>query len=152
MSILNAAAGEELNPLVKPPITQEQLRRYADASGDHNPIHLDEDAAHSVGLDGVIAHGMLSMAFLGQFVMQQISDTPGAYLAQLKVRFMNMVRLDDTLTCHGVVKARSHSDDHTHCLRARGAGESIMIECWAQNQKGEKVTMGEAVVTIPLTL
>jgi acyl dehydratase len=144
MSILNAAAGEELNPLVKPPITQEQLRRYADASGDHNPIHLDEDAAHSVGLDGVIAHGMLSMAFLGQFVMQQISDTPGAYLAQLKVRFMNMVHLDDTLTCHGVVKARSHSDDHTH--------ESIMIECWAQNQKGEKVTIGEAVVTVPLTL
>jgi len=149
MSILNAAIGDELNPLVKPPITQEQLRRYADASGDHNPIHLDEDAAHSVGLDGVIAHGMLSMAFLGQFVMQQISDTPGAYLAQLKVRFMNMVRLDDTLTCHGVVKARSHLACHPE--QSEGS-QSITIECWAQNQKGEKVTIGEAVVTIPLTL
>src|SRR6266849_921959 len=148
MSILNAAAGEELNPLVKPPITQEQLRRYADASGDHNPIHLDEDAAHSVGLDGVIAHGMLSMAFLGQFVMQQISDTPGAYLSQLKVRFMGMVRLGDTLTCHGIVKARSDSDEHLLPLPADNKGsrtagnthEFVMIECWAQNQKGEKVT------------
>src|SRR5207253_11129188 len=99
MSILDAAIGDPLPPLVKPPITQEQLRRYADASGDHNPIHLDEEAAHRVGLDSVIAHGMLSMAFLGQFVMRQVADTPGAQLAQLKVRFMNMVRLGDTLTC-----------------------------------------------------
>src|SRR5438552_15438511 len=105
MSILNATIGEELIPLVKPPITQEQLRRYAEASGDHNPIHLDEEAAHRVGLDSVIAHGMLSMAFLGQFATQQIADTPGAFLAHLRVRFMNMVRLGDTLTCHGVVKS-----------------------------------------------
>ncbi|HLZ81280.1 MAG TPA: MaoC/PaaZ C-terminal domain-containing protein, partial [Ktedonobacteraceae bacterium] len=67
MNILNTAIGGKLIPLVKPPITQEQLQRYAEASGDHNPIHLDEEAAHHVGLDSVIAHGMLSMAFLGQF-------------------------------------------------------------------------------------
>src|SRR6266705_4991695 len=107
MSILSTSIGEELSPLVKPPVTGEQLQRYANASGDHNPIHLDEEAAHRVGLDSVIAHGMLSMAFLGQFVIQQISDTPGAYLTQLKVRFMNMVRLGDTLTCHGIVKAHT---------------------------------------------
>ena len=152
MSIFHAAIGEELNPLVKPPISQEQLRRYADASGDHNPIHLDEEAAHRVGLDSVIAHGMLSMAFLGQFVMQQISDTPEAYLSQLKARFMGMVRLGDTLTCHGIVKARSDSDDHLLPLPAGNTHESVTIECWAQNQKGEKVTIGEAVVTIPKTL
>ena len=141
MNILHAAPGQELSPLVKPPITQEQLRRYAEASGDYNPIHLDEEAAHRVGLDSVIAHGMLSMAFLGQFVMQQIADTPGAYLAHLRVRFMNMVRLGDTLTCHGVVK--SHTTDEEE-------QKSITIECWAQNQKGEKVTSGEAVVRIPI--
>src|SRR5579884_3045763 len=78
MSILHAPPGQELAPLVKPPITQEQLRRYAEASGDYNPIHLDVEVAHRVGLDSVIAHGMLSMAFLGQFVTQQIVDTPGA--------------------------------------------------------------------------
>ena len=141
MSILHAEPGQELIPLVKPPITQEQLRRYAEASGDYNPIHLDETAAHRVGLDSVIAHGMLSMAFLGQFLTQQIVDVPGARLAHLKVRFMNMVRLGDTLTCHGVVKERI-TDDEGHT--------AIVIECWAQNQKGEKVTAGEAVVLVPL--
>ena len=141
MSISHAAPGQELVPLVKPPITQEQLRRYAEASGDYNPIHLDEEAAHRVGLDSVIAHGMLSMAFLGQFVTQQIADTPGALLTHLRVRFMNMVRLGDTLTCHGVVKSRTTDEGQ----------ESITIECWAQNQKGEKVTGGEAIVRIPVT-
>ena len=138
MSILQTATGEALSPLVKPPITQEQLRRYAEASGDHNPIHLDEEAAHRVGLDSVIAHGMLSMAFLGQFISQHLADTPEAKLTRFKVRFLNMVRLDDTLTCHGIVHERSASDDGSSHVR---------VECWAQNQKGEKVTAGEAIVS-----
>jgi len=141
MSILGITVGQELSPLVKPSITQEQLRRYADASGDHNPIHLDEQAAHRVGLDSVIAHGMLSMAFLGQFVNQQIADIPGARIAELRVRFINMVRLGDTLTCLGVVKSQAINDD---------LSQSVTIECWAQNQKGDKVTTGEAVVIVPL--
>ncbi len=143
MSILNKTTSGELIPLVKPPITQEQLQRYAEASGDHNPIHLDEEAAHRVGLDSVIAQGMLSMAFLGQFINQQISEMPQAYLTQLKVRFIGMVRLGDTITCHGIVKA--HSSEY-------GEHEFVTIECWAQNQKDEKVTTGEAVVSIPLKL
>src|SRR6266480_777050 len=104
MSILNTAAGEELSPLVKPPITQEQLQHYAKASGDTNPIHLDEEAARRVGLDGVIAHGMLSMAFLGQFISQQLPDLPGAFVSHLSVRFISMVKLGDTLTCLGALK------------------------------------------------
>lgn len=145
MSILHTASGEALSPLLKPPITQEQLKRYADASGDHNPIHLDEEAAHRVGLEGVIAHGMLSMAFLGQFVNSHIADIPGAYIEQLQVRFVNIVRLGDTITCHGIVK--EHTGDGS-----TGTGTRVTIECWAQNQKGDKVTAGEAVVFIPLTV
>jgi acyl dehydratase len=140
MNIFDAASGEMLPPLVKPPMSQEQLRRYADASGDHNPIHLDAEAARRVGLDSVIAHGMLSMAFLGQFITQQIADNPDAILSHLQVRFASMVRLGDTLTCRGVVKNRSTSDD---------GRETVAIECWVQNQKGEKVTLGEAVVSLP---
>lgn len=141
MNILSTAIGEELSPLVKPLVTLEQLQRYADASGDRNPIHLDEEAAHRVGLDSIIAHGMLSMAFLGQFVTQHIADNPEAYVALLKVRFMSMVRLGDTLTCHGLLKARTMDNN---------GDVSMVIECWAQNQKGEKVTTGEAVVSVPL--
>ena len=142
MNILHAAIGTELPPLVKPPITQEQLRRYSEASGDYNPIHLDAGVAHLVGLDNVIAHGMLSMAFLGQLITQQLTAIPDAYLARLRVRFMNMVRLDDTLTCHGFVKACT-TDEQGHA--------AISIECWAQNQKGEKVTVGDALVSVPTT-
>ena len=139
MSILGTAIGQQLTPLVKPPITQEQLRRYSEASGDYNPIHLNEQAAQQVGLDGVIAHGMLSMAFLGQFVNLQIADIPGARIEQLKVRFLNMVRLGDTLTCQGVVKIQKTNDD---------LSQSIAIECWAQNQNGDKVTTCESVIII----
>ncbi len=147
MSILRTATGESLSPMVKPPISQEQLNRYADASGDHNPIHLDEEAAHRVGLDSVIAHGMLSMAFLGQFINSHIADVPGAYIEQLQARFVNMVRLGDTLTCHGIVKERSSTGDGPGTT-----GTHVTIECWAQNQKGDKVTTGEAIVAILLTV
>lgn len=137
MSIVNAVNGDTLPPLVKPPVTQEQLQRYAAASGDYNPIHLDEEAARRVGLDGVIAHGMLSMAFLGQFVHQQIVDVPGAYLAELHVRFSSMVRLGDTLTCSGTVQKRTQASD---------GREMVSINCQAQNQRGEVVTAGDATV------
>ncbi len=139
MSIVDAALGSTLPPFVKPPITQEQLRRYASASGDFNPIHLDEEAARRVGLDGVIAHGMLSMAFLGQFVNQQIAAIPNAQLARLHVRFASMVRLGDTLSCQGIVQQRSHAED---------GRELVSIECWVQNQHGEKVTLGDAVISL----
>ncbi len=139
MSILDTSIDQLLNPLVKPPITQEQLRRYAEASGDYNPSHLDEKAAQQVGLDGVIAHGMLSMAFLGQFVKLQIAGIPGAHIEHLKVRFHNMVRLGDTITCHGKVTNRTTRED---------LSQVIVIDCWAQNQKGVKVAIGEAVVII----
>ena len=55
------AAGEVL-PSRTLPISRHDLRRYAEASGDHNPIHLDDDAAQALGLPGVVAHGMLTSA------------------------------------------------------------------------------------------
>ena len=140
-SIVDTVVGQELPVMVKPPIAQDQLNRYAEASGDFNPIHLNEEAARRVGLDGIIAHGMLSMAFLGQYISQQIASDPTALLASLKVRYVGMVRLGDTLTCHGLVKN----------VAVAGGETTITIECWAQNQRGEKVTVGEAEVAVPLT-
>jgi acyl dehydratase len=138
MGIGEAAVGEALSPLVKPPITLDQLIRYAKASGDYNPIHVDEEAARRVGLDSVIAHGMLTMTFLGQFITQHMADIPGTQLHHFRVRFARMVRLGDVLTCHGIVTER----------RSEQGRELITIECWAQNQKGERATSGEAIVTL----
>ena len=141
MSIIDTVVGQELPIMVKPPIVQEQLNRYAAASGDFNPIHLNEEAARRVGLDSIIAHGMLSMAFLGQYVSQLIASDPQALIANLKVRYTGMVRLGDTLTCCGVVKNSTGGDGQI----------TITIECWAQNQRGEKVTTGEADVVVSQT-
>ena len=66
--------GDALPPLVKGPIQQIQLTRYAGASLDFNPIHQDDEFARAAGMGGVFAHGMLSMGF----VAQALTDWAGA--------------------------------------------------------------------------
>ena len=65
-------------------ITRADLVAYAEASGDHNPIHQDEEVARSVGLPGVIAHGMYTMALAARAVADWY---PGAELVSLGCKF-----------------------------------------------------------------
>jgi acyl dehydratase len=67
------------------PISREALTLFAEASGDHNPIHLDADVARSAGWDDVIAHGMLSMAYLGRLLTDGVSQQA---LRSFRVRFI----------------------------------------------------------------
>jgi acyl dehydratase len=69
-------------------ITRADLVRYAAASGDHNPIHQDEDVARSVGLPGVIAHGMYTMALAARAVDAWF---PGAEVVSIGCKFTNPV-------------------------------------------------------------
>ena len=69
-------------------ITRADLVAYADASGDHNPIHQDEDVARSVGLPGVIAHGMYTLALVGRAVAEW---TDGAEVVDLGAKFTSPV-------------------------------------------------------------
>jgi acyl dehydratase len=128
--------GQPLDPLVKDPVTKVQLLKYAGASGDYNLIHTDVETARSVGLGDVIAHGMLSMGFLGQY-LARVAGPEGVY--RLTVRFGAPVRLNDVLTCRGVVKALGQTSDD----RA-----TAVLDVWAENQRGEKVTTGEAEVLL----
>ena len=84
------AVGDALPSLVKGPITREHLKRYADASGDHNPIHLDEEFAKSAGYPSVFAHGMLSMGYLGELLVTA-GGAPEA-VRKFKARFAQHVR------------------------------------------------------------
>lgn len=128
--------GDELPPLVKGPIQQIQLTRYAGASGDFNPIHQDDEFAKAAGMGGVFAHGMLSMGF----VAQSLTDWAGAgAVRRLGVRFTGLVRLKDTVTCRGRVTATTPQ---------AGAG-LVDLELWAENQRGEKVVTGKATVALP---
>lgn len=81
-------ADGELLPVQRFAITREDLRAYADASGDHNPIHLDEEVALSVGLPGVIAHGMLTLGLAARAVTTWL---PGAEVVELGSKFTNPV-------------------------------------------------------------
>lgn len=74
-------------------IDRDLLKKYADASGDQNPIHQDEAFAKSVGLPDVIAHGMLTMALVGKF----LSDWAGgsANVKEFSARFTKPVVVPD---------------------------------------------------------
>jgi acyl dehydratase len=69
-------------------ITRADLVRYAEASGDHNPIHQDEAVAREVGLPGVIAHGMYTMALAARAVSAWF---PGAEVVSFGCKFTNPV-------------------------------------------------------------
>ena len=69
-------------------VTRADLVRYAEASGDHNPIHQDEQVATSVGLPGVIAHGMYTLALAARAVADW---TGGAEVVDLGCKFTNPV-------------------------------------------------------------
>jgi acyl dehydratase len=69
-------------------ITRADLVQYAEASGDHNPIHPDDQVARSVGLPGVIAHGMYTMALAARAVEAWF---PGAEVVSLGCKFTSPV-------------------------------------------------------------
>lgn len=74
------------------PLTRDSLVRYAGASGDFNPIHYRDDVAQSVGLPGVLAHGMLTMGFAVQPVVDWLGD-PGRVI-DYQVKFTRPVLVD----------------------------------------------------------
>ena len=76
--------------------TREQIAAYADASGDHNPIHIDDDFARTVGLPGIIAHGMLQMGLMAT-VAAEAAGGPEK-LRRLYCRFAGMVVPGDVVT------------------------------------------------------
>ncbi|UYM03707.1 MaoC family dehydratase [Solicola gregarius] len=84
--------GSELGPLAYP-ITRADLVRYAGASGDFNPIHWSDRVAMSVGLPGVLAHGMYTMALAGRAVESWLDD--GQQVVEFAVRFTKPVLVPD---------------------------------------------------------
>ncbi|AYY14765.1 dehydratase [Actinobacteria bacterium YIM 96077] len=74
-------------------ITRENLVRYAGASGDFNPIHWSDRVAKSVGLPGVLAHGMLTMALAGRLLTDWLGDP--AAVVEYGVRFSRPVVVPD---------------------------------------------------------
>lgn len=93
--------GDQIPKLEKPPVDKNQIWRYAGASGDFNPLHMDDEWGNLAGLGGRIAHGMLLMGFAGQAVTNYV---PKKYLTRFSVRFGGMTRSGDVITVTGSIK------------------------------------------------
>lgn len=79
-------------------IDLDQTQRYADASGDRNPIHLDEGVARMAGLPGIIVHGLCTMAFASKVIIQHLCENNPARFRRLAVSFSRPVFPGDSLT------------------------------------------------------
>ena len=128
--------GMDLPPLVKYPDTQ-QLVKYAGASGDYYQIHYDTAFAKKKGLPGVIIHGALKSAFLGQLVTDWIGDY--GVLKRLDCQYRGMDVPDDTLTSKGKA-VRKYEENGEH-----------LVDCdiWLENGAGAVTTPGTATVSLP---
>jgi acyl dehydratase len=94
----SVAVGDELPPLSKV-VRRGEVKAYADASGDQNPLHQDDAFARSVGFPGIIAHGMFTMAHLTKAITAWAGD-PGA-LKGMHVQFRQVVYMDETIVARG---------------------------------------------------
>jgi 3-hydroxybutyryl-CoA dehydratase len=129
--------GQALPSLTKM-ITQEVIRRYAEASGDFNPIHLDEEYAASTPFGGVIAHGMLVMAYISEMLTAAFGR---AWLesGRLRVRFRGPARPGDTLIIAGHVQRATAQENGRQRIECQ-------VEC--RNQRDEVLISGDAQVVL----
>ena len=91
-------AGMELPLLRIEPISRKTLALFAGASGDHQPSHIDVDAARAKGREDVIAHGMLMMAYLGRVLTDLV---PQENIRSYKARFVAITPVHAQPTCSG---------------------------------------------------
>lgn len=124
--------GENLPRLIKN-ITQEKINLYAQASGDFNPIHVDEDFARKSPLGGTVAHGMLILSYISQMMTIAFGQS---WLSggKLNVRFKEPARPGDVITVSGNIR------------NIKQEKSEIQVDCnvLCQNQKGEAVVTGES--------
>lgn len=126
--------GKSLPPVVKH-VTQEKINLYAEASGDFNPIHVDESFAAKTPLGGTIAHGMLILAYASEMMTLAFGQSWFSQ-GKLSVRFRAPARPGDTLTINGKIDSIEHKDGVSYA--------NCSFEC--HNQKDEAIITGEATV------
>ena len=92
--------GDEI-PVLSKVVKREDVKAYADASGDQNPLHQDDNFARSVGFPGIIAHGMFTMAHLASAITSWAGDP--AALKRITVQFRAVVYMDETIEAGGTI-------------------------------------------------
>jgi acyl dehydratase len=106
-------------------VKREDVKAYADASGDQNPLHQDDEFARSVGFPGIIAHGMFSMAHLTKAV-KDWAGNPAA-LRSIDVQFRAVVYMDETLVAKGKVATKD------------AATKEVTLNVWAEVERDGEI-------------
>ncbi len=117
-------------------VTDERVRQFAAASGDTNPIHLDDDYARSTPFGGRIAHGMLTAGLLSAVLGTEFPGLGTIYLSQT-LRFLRPVRIGDEIEVRLEV---------LEVLTEKGR---VRLDTRCLNQDGDEVLVGEALVIPP---
>ena len=128
-----AEIGDQLPSLTLGPIGQADLVLYANASGDQNPIHIDQDFAKKSGLPDVIAHGMLIMSYLGRLLTNAV---PQSQIKNFSVQFSNMTHLNQKVICTGKVLEKDSIDNK----------EVVTVSLKVEDLQGEKKIIGQAII------
>jgi len=122
-------------------LSRDSLVRYAGASGDFNPIHYRDDVAASVGLPGVLAHGMLTMGIAISPVQAWLGES--GMIRSYQVRFTRPVVVDPekghTVTVSAAVGVITAAED--------GSVESVRVDLTVTSEAGETV-LGKAQVVV----
>lgn len=125
--------GMEIPAIKKNPTTQ-QLVKYAGASGDFYQIHYDMEYAKNNGLPGVILHGALKNAFLGQLITDWIGTS--GKLKMLEVQYKGMDLPGTPVYAKGIV-SKIIDENNIDC------------DLWLETENGDKTTIGKATIQLP---
>lgn len=115
-------------------ITADMIDTFADITGDHNPIHVDEEAAKAAGFEGRIAHGALSASFISAVLGNDLPG-PGAVFVELNLRFRKPVLIGSEVKAVAVVEE----------INARTGRVKMKCHCEVD---GQKVCRGDAGVFV----
>ncbi len=128
---------KQLTTVVKT-ITQEQLNQYAQDSGDRNPLHLDANFAQTTSFGGIIAHGMLTLAFISAMMLKAYSR-PWLENGSLKVRFKGAAYVGDEVEAWGEISKSERLEQ----------GQRIICSVGVRNRgNGQEIVSGTATVTV----
>jgi len=116
-------------------VTESDVVRFAEVTGDHNPAHLDEAWAARSRFGGRIAHGMLGAGFISAVLGTRLPGPGAIYLSQ-QLRFLRPVRIGDTVTARAEV------------AELFPAKRRVRLLTTCRNQDGETVIDGEALVMV----
>ncbi len=118
-------------------ITEDDVQKFGELSGDLNPLHFNEEWAKTTRFKGRIAHGALIAAFISQAIGMKLPGPGILYLGQ-QLSFRAPVRIGDTITVRATV------------IEKIDEKRRVRIDTTCTNQEGQDVVLGEALISFKL--